>query len=162
MRALVALPLALALSACNSGPTTTMTPVPTPTPAPTLTPTPIEDLDMKLADFAHIPGLQKPAGRSYRVANPLGHESEALAVASSPQGGAFPVGSIVEIQPSEVMVKRRKGFNATTNDWEFFAVDFAPDGTPRSFRVRGTQETACFSCHRSVSSLKWDFICQHP
>ena len=154
------LTFALALSACNSGPMMTMSPVPTPTPAPT--PTPIEDLDMKLQDFAHIPGLQKPAGRSYRVANLLGHESEALAVASSPQGGAFPVGSIVEIQPREVMVKRRKGFAAPTNDWEFFAIDFGPDGTPRSFRVRGTQETACFSCHRSVSSLKWDFVCQHP
>ena len=118
---------------------------------------------MRLEDFGKIQGLMQPPGRSYLVANSLGHESEALAVASSATGGSFPVGSIVEIQPSEVMVKRRKGFNAPTNDWEFFAIEFAPDGTtPQSIALRGTEATACFQCHQQVSSQKWDFICEHP
>src|SRR5215468_1311654 len=47
----------------------------------------VEDLDMNLADFASIPGLTMASGRSYSVANPLGHEAEALAAASSPTGG---------------------------------------------------------------------------
>ena len=149
----------LALAACSGSPTMTMPAVPTPTPAPT----PVEDLDMRLADFANIQGLTLPPGRSYLVANPLGHESEALAVASSATGGVFPVGSIVEVQPSERMVKRRRGFNASTNDWEFFGIQFAPDGrTPQNFAVRGKEETSCFQCHQSVSSPTWDFICQHP
>jgi hypothetical protein len=161
-RARMALLLPLTLAACGGGgPSLTMSTPPTPTPTPT--PTPIEDLDMKLQDFANIQGLRHPAGRNYLVANPLGHESEALAVASSPTGGTFPVGSIVEVQPREVMVKRRRGFNPPTNDWEFFAITFASDGkTPRSFAVRGKQETSCFQCHSSLSSLTWDYMCQHP
>src|SRR5215470_7559981 len=46
----------------------------------------VEDLDMQLADFASIPGLTMASGRSYFVANPLGHEAAALAAASSPSG----------------------------------------------------------------------------
>ncbi len=123
----------------------------------------VEDLDMQLADFADIQGLMTPPGRGYKVANPLGHEAEALAAASSPTGGTFPVGSIVEVQKSEVMVKRRRGFDATTNDWEFFQIAFAPDGvTPESFVVRGVEETQCFMCHQAVSSPTWDFMCEHP
>lgn len=159
MHGRLALVFVLALAACGGSPTMPMPAVPTPTPAPT----PVEDLDMSLADFANIQGLTRPPGRSYLVANPLGHESEALAVASSATGGAFPVGSIVEVQPSEVMVKRRRGWSAATNDWEFFGIQFAPDGrTPQSFTVRGKEETSCFQCHQSVSSPTWDFICQHP
>jgi hypothetical protein len=146
----VSLLLVVALAACSSSPT-----------APT--PTPIEDLDMTLADFTNIQGFTHPPGRSYLVANRLGHESVALAVAGSPFGGNFPVGSIVENVPSEVMVKRRKGFNYLTNDWEFFSINFASDGkTPQSFGVRGSDQTSCFQCHQTLSSLKWDFICQHP
>jgi hypothetical protein len=136
------------------------TAVPAPVPPP---PPPPEDLDMKLEDFGQISGLAQPPGRSYFVANPLGHEAEALAVASSASGGTFPVGSIVELGPGEVMVKRRKGFNEATNDWEFFGVAFAADGrTPQSFTLRGTQDTSCFRCHSTVSSRTWDFVCQHP
>jgi hypothetical protein len=117
---------------------------------------------MKLQDFANISGFTRPAGRNYFVANLLGHEAQALAVASSASGGTYPVGSLVRIQPGEVMVKRRVGFNAITNDWEFFGITFAPDGSPAAFSVRGVQETSCFQCHQKVSSVKWDFICDHP
>jgi hypothetical protein len=120
------------------------------------------DLDLQLADFGSLAGFMTPPGRSYLVANPLGHEAEALAAASSPTGGSFPVGSIVEVQAAEVMVKRRAGWNAATRDWEFFRVRFASDGTPQAFEVRGAQETACFTCHSSVSSATWDFMCDHP
>jgi hypothetical protein len=106
--------------------------------------------------------LTQPAGRRYFVANPLGHQAEAVAVASSATGGTFPVGTVVQIVPSEVMVKRRKGFDATMNDWEFFRVAFAADGTPEELTVRGTHETPCFKCHQRVSSPQWDFICEHP
>jgi hypothetical protein len=123
----------------------------------------VEDLDMQLADFKDIPGFMMPAGRSYRVANLLGHEAEALAAASSPTGGTFPVGSLVEVNHGEVMVKRRVGFNATTHDWEYFGIAYAPDGvTPASFSVRGVEETQCFMCHSVMSSPQWDFMCDHP
>jgi hypothetical protein len=126
---------------------------------------PVEDLDLQLADFPNFsmfPGLQMAPGRGYQVANPLGHQAEALAVASSPTGGTFPVGSIVLVQSSEVMVKRRRGWNATTRDWEFFRIRFGPGGVPQAFEVRGAEETGCFSCHAAVSSATWDLICDHP
>src|SRR5215468_4827581 len=78
-----------------------------------------EDLDLTVDALAAVTGWTTPAGRTYQVANPLGHEAEALAVAASATGGSWPVGSVVEAQPSEVMVKRRAGFDPTTADWEF-------------------------------------------
>jgi hypothetical protein len=60
------------------------------------------------------------------------------------------------------MVKRRRGFNATTNDWELFAVPFASESGPQSFALPGVQETSCFQRYQKVSSPKWDFICEHP
>jgi len=123
----------------------------------------IEDLDMTLQDFANIQGFMTPTGRSYRVANLLGHETAALAAAASATGGKFPVGSIVEVQDREAMVKRRSGFDPTTNDWEFFQIQFASDmTTPQAFTVRGTESTACFNCHMTMSSVTWDFMCEHP
>lgn len=119
------------------------------------------DLDMQVADFANLP-LTMPSGRSYYVANLLGHEAEALAVATSATGGDFPVGTIVEVQRSEAMVKRRAGFDPTTNDWEFFGVDFDMNGKPTSFNLRGTESTACFMCHSMVSTVQWDYMCDHP
>lgn len=121
----------------------------------------VEDLDMKVADFANLP-FTMPSGRSYAVANLLGHEAEALAVAGSTTGGSFPVGTIVELQRSEAMVKRRAGFDPTTNDWEFFGIDFDTDGKPTSFNLRGTESTACFACHSTSSTVQWDYMCDHP
>jgi len=31
--------------------------------------------------------------------------------------GNYPVGSVLQLVPTEVMVKREQGFNATTHDW---------------------------------------------
>ena len=85
----------------------------------------VEDLAMSLADFANIQGYMTPTGRRYRVANPLGHEAEALAAASSPTGGSFPVGSIVAAQPNlrtpgaptvKVVVTTEFGRNATAEE----------------------------------------------
>ncbi|HKA86576.1 MAG TPA: hypothetical protein VKE22_02885 [Haliangiales bacterium] len=162
MRSSVALVWLATLAACGDTqagpPATDASPAPPPD-APVV----VEDLNMQLADFKNIPGLMTPPGRTYKVANPLGHEAEALAAASSPTGGTFPVGSIVEVQRTEVMVKRRRGFDATTDDWEFFGIAFAPDGvTPESFAVRGVEETQCFMCHSQMSSRVWDYMCEHP
>lgn len=120
-----------------------------------------EDLDLTVDQLAGLTGWMTPAGRTYQVANPLGHEAEALAAAESPTGAVFPVGTVVEAQPAEVMVKRRAGFDATTADWEFFGVTLQ-GGRPVSFNVRGVEETGCFACHAMVSSAKWGFICEHP
>ena len=123
----------------------------------------IEDLDLTIASYSALTGLTAVPGRGYFVANPLGHLEDALAVGSSPTGGEFPVGTVVLANRVEPMVKRRRGWNPATRDWEFFSVALASDGvTAVSFTVRGREETACFTCHASVSSATWDFMCNHP
>src|SRR5258705_9826924 len=52
--------------------------------------------------------------------------------------GDYPVGSVLQLVPPEVMVKREKGFNATTRDWEFFELNLTPEGS--AIRTRGFQE----------------------
>src|SRR5262249_19346513 len=94
MRTSVALATMAALVACGDEPG--VTPEPDARVIPAID-APVEDLGMALADFANIPGLMPVPARNYRVANPLGHEAEAIAVASSPTGGH--IGSLVSGRP---------------------------------------------------------------
>ena len=59
------------------------------------------------------------------------------------------------------MVKRDKGFNRETLDWEFFVLDVSKDGT--KIRSRGTTDLAnrlgtCLGCHSAAP--QWDFVCE--
>jgi hypothetical protein len=124
---------------------------------------PIEGEDALLAaeDFGCI--LEWPRVRRFRITNVRGHLDEALAVANSPTGGTYPVGTIIQLVPSEAMVKRGRGWSPETNDWEFFALDVRADGT--TIRSRGARETVnafggnCFDCH-SLAAPQWDFVCE--
>ena len=58
--------------------------------------------------------------RQFYVENLLGNLDATLAVANSATGGTYPPGSVIQLVPGEAMVKRDKGFNAVTRDWEFF------------------------------------------
>ena len=83
-------------------------------------------------------------------------------VAESTTGGIYPEGSVVQLVPTEVMVKREKGFNAATHDWEFFELDVTSQGS--TIRTRGFAEVVnrfggnCFTCHVRARP-EWDFIC---
>src|SRR5258708_743656 len=52
--------------------------------------------------------------------------------------GNYPVGSVLQLVPTEVMVKREHGFNAATHDWEFFELNVSPEAS--TIRTRGFQE----------------------
>ena len=125
--------------------------------------TPIEGEDalLEAEDFGCI--LEWPKVRRFRITNVRGHLDEALAVAASPTGGPYPVGTILQLVPSEAMVKRGRGFSPETNDWEFFALDATRSGT--TIRSRGARETVnafggnCFECHR-LAEPQWDFVCE--
>jgi hypothetical protein len=60
------------------------------------------------------------------------------------------------------MVKRAKGFNAATHDWEFFELDVSPSGS--TIRTRGFVEVVnrfggnCFTCHIRARP-QWDLVC---
>jgi hypothetical protein len=129
---------------------------------PDVGPPPDEDLEMQAEDFDCM--LDWSPVRRFYVTNKLGRLDEALAVANDPEGGTYPPGTVIQLVPQEAMVKRRVGWNPTTNDWEFFFLDFAPDGAV-SIRTRGAEETVnafggnCFECH-SKAAPQWDLVCE--
>jgi hypothetical protein len=96
------------------------------------------------------------------VGNLLGNIDATQAVASSEEGGVYPPGTIIQIVPGEAMVKREQGFNAATNDWEFFVLNVSAEGTQIVNRGGAEVKTAfgqdCLSCHAQAEP-KWDMIC---
>ena len=117
-----------------------------------------QDLDMQASDFECI--LRWTMVGGYRITNKLGND--ALSVANSPTGGVFPVGTIVQIVPTEAMVKRRVGFSTETHDWEFFSLGVTASGT--TINTRGTTDVVnafggnCLNCHMAAMS-QYDMIC---
>src|SRR5262245_59801399 len=101
--------------------------------------------------------------RQFYVDNLKGALDATLAVANSPTGGVYPPGSVVQLVPGEAMVKREKGFNAATRDWEFFELDVSKEGT--QIRKRGFADVVnrfggnCFACHIAARP-EWDLVCE--
>lgn len=101
--------------------------------------------------------------RGFYVDNLDGGLTETVAVANSANGGVYPPGSVVQLVPTEVMVKREAGFNAATKDWEFFELDVR-DGKS-VIRTRGFVDVVnrfggnCFACHVKAKP-EWDLICE--
>src|SRR5262245_26717615 len=101
--------------------------------------------------------------RQFYVDNLKGALDATLAVANSPTGGVYPPGSVVQLVPGEAMVKREKGFNAATRDWEFFELDVSKEGT--QIRKRGFADVVnrfagnCFGCHIAARP-EWDLVCE--
>lgn len=103
------------------------------------------------------------AVRHFFVDNVLGDLDVTVAIAESTDGGVYPPGSVVQLVPTEVMVKHRPGWNAATRDWEFFELDVSAEGS--SIRNRGFVDVVnrfggnCFGCHIKAEE-KYDFICE--
>ncbi|RWX51721.1 hypothetical protein VU01_10913 [Candidatus Electrothrix marina] len=112
-------------------------------------------------DFGCIRDMQPVRGMY--VGNLLGNIDATIAVANSEEGGVYPPGTVVQIVPSEAMVKREAGFNVATNDWEFFVLDVSAEGS--KIASRGGEEVKnpfgqdCLSCH-AQAELKWDMVCE--
>jgi hypothetical protein len=121
-----------------------------------------EDLEMQADDFVNIHDMTPVRG--FFVGNGLGHLEEALEVAHDVEGGgAYPVGTVIQLIPQEAMVKRAPGFDADSNDWEFFALDVSAEGT--EIVTRGGAEVinqfggSCADCH-SLARPEFDFVCE--
>jgi len=101
--------------------------------------------------------------RQFYVDNLRGDLQGTLAAANSPTGAVYPPGSVIQLVPGEAMVKRDKGFNAATRDWEFFELDVSKDGT--QIRKRGFADVVnrfggnCFACHVAARP-EWDLVCE--
>lgn len=101
--------------------------------------------------------------RHFYVDNLLGNLEGTLAAANAPKGAIYPPGSVVQLVPGEVMVKREAGFSPATGDWEFFELDVSEKGS--TVRARGFAEVNnrfggnCFACH-APARQPWDFVCE--
>jgi hypothetical protein len=119
----------------------------------------VEDLDMKASDFECVLHWTMVGG--YRITNKLGHDPLPIAN-NAAGGGAFPVGTIIQIVPTEAMVKRRTGFDAMTHDWEFFSLGVSASGT--TINMRGTTAVLnafggnCLTCHAKAMPA-FDMVC---
>ena len=122
----------------------------------------VEDIELQADDFVRLQDMTPVRG--FFVDNRLGHLDEALAVANDPDGGgAYPVGTIIQLIPQEAMVKRAPGFDAASNDWEFFSLAVDESGT--EILTRGGSEVinqfggSCAACH-SAAEPQFDFVCE--
>ena len=144
--------LAIAFGACSSGSSGG---------ASDARPKPREDFVAQATDFRNLHTMTKVRG--FFIDNRLGHLDEALAVANSPDGGKYPVGTIIQLIPQEAMVKRHKGFSPATRDWEFFSLAVSPAGT--EIQNRGTDQVVnrfgnnCASCHQGADA-RFDGVCE--
>ncbi len=120
-----------------------------------------EELVITDSSFSCIRDMNRV--RTLYVSNLLGNHNATIAVAKSKDGGEYPVGSVVQLVPTEVMVKRKKGFNIATKDWEFFELTVSKEGS--KIDKRGFADVVnrfggnCFACHIKAEP-KWDLICE--
>lgn len=122
----------------------------------------VEEFVAEADDFVNLADMTPVRG--FFVDNRMGKLDEALAVANSPQGGTYPVGTIIQLIPQEAMVKRGGGFDPTANDWEFFELDTSSTGTVIHQRGKAEIENrfgsgSCSSCH-AMAGQKFDFVCE--
>ncbi len=101
--------------------------------------------------------------RHFYVDNLLGNKEGTLAAANAPKGTIYPPGSVVQLVPTEVMVKRETGFSPATGDWEFFELEVNASGSKilkRGFaEVNNRFGKNCFACHVPARE-PWDFVCE--
>jgi hypothetical protein len=131
-------------------------------PATRSPPTTVADVRVTAASFRPLRDMTHV--RNFFVANLVGNLAGSLAIAHSPTGGTYPVGTVIQLIPTEAMVKHRPGYNTATDDWEFFSLAVSPAGT--KILHRGTQNVVnafggnCAACHSAAQS-NFDFICEH-
>lgn len=101
--------------------------------------------------------------RHFYVDNVLGNIDATLAAATAQGGAIYPTGSVVQLVPTEVMVKRDPGTSPATGDWEFFELEVDDSGSKIAKRgfvdVNNRFGGNCFACHLPAKE-KWDFICE--
>lgn len=120
-----------------------------------------DDMEIDANTFACLTDMTPVRG--FYVDNLMGNLEATVAVAESTEGGVYPPGSVVQLVPSEVMVKRHEGWSPATSDWEFIELDVSAGGS--SIRGRGTTDVInrfggnCLDCH-ILAEPRWDLICE--
>jgi hypothetical protein len=100
--------------------------------------------------------------RGFFVSNLQGNLDATLAV-SNAGAGDYPEGSVVQLVPTEAMVKLAAGSSPATRDWEFIELDVSAEGS--KIRARGFVDVVnrfggnCFACHVKAAPER-DMICE--
>jgi hypothetical protein len=116
----------------------------------------------KVATAEHETAVQ-PDRVAARVGGKTALLKEGAPGVSSATGGVYPVGLLVQLAPSEAMVKRKVGFNAATKDWDCSERDVSPKGC--AIHVRGATEvvnrfgSSCQTCHAQAKP-EFDMTCE--
>lgn len=144
--------------ACAAGSDRTASAPATTDTAPTTTTLP--DVAPTAADFVNINTMTRVG--DHFVGSLNGHLAAVLAVAHSAAGGVYPVGTVIQLVPTEAMVKRHKGYSAATHDWEMFSLKVSARGT-RIVAAGTTDVVNAFdensaACH-SLAKPQFDFVC---
>jgi hypothetical protein len=120
-----------------------------------------ENLNITDSNFDCMLDMQPVRG--FYVDNIIaGKLAQTVAVAEA-EKGEYPAGSVVQLVPSEIMLKHPKGFSPITKDWEFFELDVSAEGT--KIRKRGFVDVVnrfggnCFACHAKAKP-EFDMICE--
>lgn len=101
--------------------------------------------------------------RGFFVDNLSGDLAATVAAAEQEVDITYPAGSVVQLVPTEAMIKREAGFNPATKDWEFFELNVSSDGT--EIGKRGFADVVnrfggnCFACHIQARP-EFDLICE--
>jgi hypothetical protein len=120
-----------------------------------------DDVEPTAADFGCI--LDGTKVQSFFVKNRFGSIGDVETVATSDSGGTYPFGSVLQLIPTEAMVKRHAGYSPDTNDWEFFSLKVA--GTQTEILASGTTQVLnafnlnCLDCHQKADP-KFDLVCE--
>jgi hypothetical protein len=142
--------------ACGGG---SSPPASAPPPSTSTTTPAFRDVAPTAADFVNLNTMTRVG--DHFVGSLNGHLNAVLAVAHSKNGGTYPVGTIVQLVPTEAMVKRHAGYSPSTGDWEFFSLKVSPQGTKivhSGAVVKNFFGGDCASCHRAAAK-QFDFVC---
>jgi hypothetical protein len=130
------------------------------TTAAAVTTTTLADTAPRPADFVNLNTMTRVGDHFITSLN--GHLAAALAVAHAASGGVYPVGTVIQLVPTEAMVKRHRGYSAATHDWEMFSLQVSAHGT--RIAAHGTTNVVnafgrnCAACH-SAAATQFDFVC---
>jgi hypothetical protein len=120
----------------------------------------LRDVAPTASDFVNIHRMKRVGDHFIGSLN--GHLDAALGVARKPKDAVYPVGTVIQLIPTEAMVKRHRGYSPSTGDWEFFSLDVSPTGTKiqsSGVKVKNFLGGDCASCHVAAKS-HFDFVCE--
>lgn len=113
------------------------------------------------ADFNCVLDMQPVRG--FYVDNLIEGQLAATVATAKAGSGEYPPGSVVQLVPTEVMVKHPRGYSAATKDWEFFELNVSAQGS--QIHKRGFVDVVnrfggnCFGCHVKAKP-EFDMICE--